>query len=152
MISFKSQLILSLLFTVTLFAGPQEELKALDEQYVTAYNSKDAKKLASLYSETAHILQPDGEVVEGRANIENFWKKIIAEEQSQQTTEILKIEADESAGYVSGKWRTKSATKTENGKYLIICVKMEGKWQIIAEIWNSPKPETTPQTKPATKP
>src|SRR5688572_33198362 len=49
-------------------------IQANVKQFVEAFNKGDAAAVANMYTMDARVLPPNGEMVEGRANIQKFWQ------------------------------------------------------------------------------
>src|SRR5688572_24784587 len=71
-------LVLALILTTTSIQGQGRLVPAIDTlmaDFVTAFNAKDAAKVASFYTEDAVWMPPDAPLIRGRANIEAALKK-----------------------------------------------------------------------------
>lgn len=142
-------------------ATDEAALKAHEQQWFDLYNKGDAAGVANLYSEDG-ILLPVGEPEhKGRAAIQTYFAKDIAESQKAGLT--LKLGAFNGVGvlgdggWISGNWSSvdKSGATVESGSYLEVCQRSGKGWVIVRDMWNSkriPAPAAaTPAAKPAPK-
>src|SRR5512143_2764160 len=111
-------------------------LKAHEQQWFDLYNKGDAAGVANLYSEDG-ILMPVGEPAhKGRAAIQAFFAKDIAESKKAGLT--LKLGAFNGVGilgdggWISGSWSAvdKSGATVEGGGYLEVCQRSGEGWVI----------------------
>ena len=49
-------------------------IEANSKQFIEAFNKGDAASVANMYTMDARVLPPNGDMVEGRANIQKFWQ------------------------------------------------------------------------------
>jgi uncharacterized protein (TIGR02246 family) len=122
-----------------------DHLKASAEQFETAFNKGDAAAIAALFAENAEAVDEDGEVVQGRENIQkrfaeifkNFPKARIAVELSslRQLSPDVAVEDGFSA-------TTLDPEETgSRSPYTIIHLKRDGKW-LMASVRDFPEEET----------
>ena len=118
-------------------------LRAVDQDWVKAYNAGDADALASLYDEQAVLLPPGAPAVNGRPAIKAFFAKDTAESRKAGVTFSLGAKP---VGGVSGDmgWQSGSYAVTdragkvvEAGKYLSVSVLKGGKWLYVRDTWNA---------------
>ena len=118
-------------------------LRAVDQDWVKAYNAGDADAVASLYDTQAVLLPPGAPGVNGRAAIKAFFVKDTAESQKAGVTFSL---GPKPAGGVSGGmgWQSgtyavkdKAGKVVETGKYLSVSIKKSGKWRYLRDTWNA---------------
>ncbi len=121
--------------------------------WAVAYNAGDADGVAALYGEDAVVMPPGAPVVYGRAAIREY---IAADSAAAKAAGLtLTIEHGDSIGisgdvaWHSGLYSVSDAAgaRVDGGSYVEALQKMEGKWFIIRDIWNSDSP---PAAAPAT--
>lgn len=139
-------------------AADEAALKAHEQQWFDLYNKGDAAGLANLYSEDG-LLLPVGEPEhKGRAAIQTYFAKDIAESQKAGLT--LKLGAFNGVGilgdggWISGNWSAvdKSGTAVEGGSYLEVCQRSGKGWVIVRDMWNSKRTPAPAAAMPAAKP
>jgi len=125
--------------------GELDALKASAEQFEAAFNKGDAATIATQFAENAEVVDEDGNVVEGRENIQsrfaeifkNFPKAQVAIEQSG--LRLLSPDVAVEDGY--------SATNLDpeeggsRSPYTIVHLKRDGKW-LMASIRDFPEEES----------
>jgi ketosteroid isomerase-like protein len=117
-------------------ARTRQDLTEATARYVAASRGGDAHALAALYEERAILLPPDDEPVEGRAAIEAYWHRALEDGLELHTT---RVEASGPVAYSIGRWSL-PATDSEaadSGKLVLCWKRVDGIWQLTADIWNS---------------
>jgi len=147
------------------FAAPknsdEEGLRAQTMAWEKAYNSGDAKGVAAQYAEDALLLPPGSPAVKGRAAIQHFFTKDIADSKAAGAMFVInyptEVGVSGNMGWESGTYKAivKGAV-VESGKFLSVSRKQGGKWLYIRDTWNAdaspaPAPAATP-TPPAAAP
>ena len=137
------------------FAGCQQAPKNTDADkteiqdatraWAVAYNAGDADGVMKLYAEDAVVMPPGHEPLFGRAAIREY---IAGDSTAARAAGVtLTIEHGDSVG-ISGDiaWHTGlysvsdvSGARIDGGSYMEAAQKMDGKWLIIRDIWNSDK-------------
>ncbi|MBA2626640.1 MAG: DUF4440 domain-containing protein [Gemmatimonadales bacterium] len=114
----------------------QKALADATERYVVASVQGDATALARLYTDSAVLLPPGREPVEGREAIEAFWRGGLEEGLQVRTS---RIEVSGNVAYTIGRWHLPATAEdpADSGK-LVLCWKREGsQWKLTADIWNA---------------
>ncbi len=135
------------LAAASLSCGPAQDestaenhaVAAATERYVAASGRGDAAALAALYDDSATLLPPEHEIIEGRPAIEAFWRGGLEEGLEVRTT---RIETSGTLAYTIGRWRLPATDEepADSGK-LVLCWKREGStWKLTADIWNTSVP------------
>jgi uncharacterized protein (TIGR02246 family) len=116
-------------------------LNKMATEWASAYNAKDAAKLAGFYTEDAVYMPPNEPMVKGRAAIEAHFKREL-----QQGSTNLQLMPMASAISGSQAFEAGTATvtvpggRTENGKYLVVFKQVGGAWKIAYDINNADQP------------
>lgn len=107
-----------------------------------AYAKSDPKAVAQMYTEKARLLPPNAKVVDGRNAIEKFWKGVM--DAGIKTIELKTVEIE-----LFGNTIVEQGTATlygddkvvvDNGKYLVVWKRNDGKWKLHRDCWNSSEP------------
>jgi uncharacterized protein (TIGR02246 family) len=121
------------------------EIQDATRAWAVAYNAGDADGVMKLYAEDAVAMPPGHEPLYGRAAIREYIAGDSAAAKAAGVT--LTIEHGDSVG-ISGDiaWHTglysvsdASGVRVDGGSYMEAAQKMDGKWLIIRDIWNSDK-------------
>lgn len=134
------------------------EIQDATRAWAVAYNAGDADGVAKLYAEDAAVMPPGHEPVYGRAAIREY---IAGDSAAAKAAGVmLTIEHGDSVG-ISGDvaWHSgpysisdASGAQVDGGSYMEAVQKMDGKWLIVRDIWNSdraPAAAAAPAAEPA---
>lgn len=123
-------------------------LRATSEAFEKAYNAGDAKAIASQFTENAEVVDEEGNVIEGRANIEARFGALFKENPKTriavELTSLRQLSADVA---VEDGYSTTTLSPEEPGSrspYTLVHVKKDGKW-LVASVRDFPE-ETTDAT------
>lgn len=130
----------------------KKAIEALDAQQVAAFASKDLDAMIANYATDAVILAPNTPMVSGRDNIQPFFKEM-ASMMDEFTFAMTKLDASGDLAYEYGTYRGVFGGVEDKGKYLTVWRKQpDGKWMIVADIFNTDLPlPTPPPAEPAKK-
>lgn len=121
-------------------------IKALDQNWLTAFRSADGEALARLYDENAVLLPPGAPAVVGRAAIRDF---LVKEAQGASQAGMVFNLGEKSDGGANGNQGWSSGTYSvmdregkvvETGKFLSVDKKVNGKWMYLRDTWNADNP------------
>jgi uncharacterized protein (TIGR02246 family) len=123
-------------------------LNKLREDFITAFNSADALRIAATYSEDAVLMPQNQEPVTGRTAIETYYKGLHNQVNAKisLTSQELTMIGDDSAfdrgTYVMSIAPKAGGTPMEDaGKYLVILQRQpDGGWKVTRDIDNSSRP------------
>lgn len=157
-VAFSCMLAVSALFSAGAFAAGAAAdvaaIHAVDQAWLTAYNSGDANTIAGLYDDNAILLPPGAPAAHGRAAIRTFLASDMAASKKVGVVFHLGPKPDGGVngdmGWASGTYSvTDSSGKVvEAGKYLSVSKKEGGKWLYIRDTWNA---DSAPPVEPAAK-
>ena len=120
-------------------------IRESSEKFAQDVLKKDYAAAASLYTDDAVLMQPNGPAVTGRAAIQQWMEGL-----PPVSAFTVNAQGMESAGELAHVWGSYALTMTppgppgpvnEAGKYLEIRHKQaDGSWKITRDIWNSDTP------------
>lgn len=125
-------------------------LKRFDELWQQAATTRDAEKMAALYTSDAVWLPPNDKRIEGRNLIREFYAKMFAEPTLSlvhtPSKHIVAASGDVAVEYGAYDFRMKTAKGEfrDTGKYMFYFAKENGEWKIAADIFNSDAPAAAP--------
>jgi uncharacterized protein (TIGR02246 family) len=129
--------------TVASAQSAREAIEAALVTFVEAFNKGDAAAVAAQYAEDAALFPPDSPRINGRADIQNFWKGAMDAGLSDLTLKAVEVQEAGDWAYEVGEL-TYSAPGTgdtrsmASGKYIVIWKKSgDGGWLLYRDIWNS---------------
>jgi uncharacterized protein (TIGR02246 family) len=114
----------------------------LAKEFADTFNTKDAAKLATLYTDDAVVSPPNEPAVRGRSSIEAFFKKMF----TQGVTDLVLMPAEsaisgtqayEAGSYTLSVKPASGPTINDKGKYVVVLKQVGGKWLLAHDIFNS---------------
>ena len=124
-------------------------IKDVETAWVQAFATKDAYKIATVYSEDASVFMTDSPIITGIPAIKAALKPIVADKNFAITFASEKVDVAKSGdlGYSQGAYtmtstspKTKKAV-TEKGKYVTVFKKQaDGSWKAVSDIFNADGP------------
>ena len=142
-------------------AADKSEIQDGSRAWAVAYNAGDADGVAKLYGEDAVAMPPGTPPLFGRAAIRDY---IAGDSAAAKAAGLMiTIEHGDNVG-ISGDlaWHTGPYTvsdaagaRFDGGSYMEALQKMDGKWYIVRDIWNSdraPTPAAAPAEEAAAAP
>lgn len=115
-----------------------EGLRAMRDEWQSAFEAGDADALAAMYAEDGAVLPPNAETVSGRAAIAEFWRNL-SESGIGGLVEDSEAYAQGDLGYKRGRYTMTDADGNviDQGKYIEIWRQVDGEWQLQRDIFNS---------------
>ncbi len=123
--------------------SPRDEIEAALVTFADAFNKGDHAGVAAHYTEDAAVLPPDAARVDGRANIQAFWKGAIDAGLSDLKLKAVQVEGSGDLAFEVGEVSYSSPDKTggraaATGKYIVIWKRgADGVWRLYRDLWNS---------------
>lgn len=125
-------------------AAEEAAIKQADEQFFKAMNAKDAAAAAAVYSNDAVVMPPNSPLLVGNAAVREYLDAFAKTPQLAITGEATSVNFsdDGTVAYETGKYSStfaddKGKTIKDDGKYLLVLKKVDGKWKVVAEAFNS---------------
>ena len=120
---------------------PKAEMEAAVAEVATAFGSADVAAIAKAYADDAALFPPNEARVDGRANIEKYWKAGFDAGVGDIKLTAAEINASSDWAYEVGEYSfsapDKSGAKmTGTGKYVVVWKKTAEGWQLYRDIWN----------------
>jgi uncharacterized protein (TIGR02246 family) len=130
--------------------GDEGALKAGARTYLDAYNTGDVEKIVALFAEDGALMPPNSPAANGSAAIR---ASVTAQTAAAKAAGVKLVAGTSTAhvagamGWESGGYSVTDASRTvDNGNYLIVAHKSNGKWLYDRVTYNSerPLPEPSP--------
>ena len=117
----------------------REAINDGNRHFGSAVARKDYAGIASLYTDNAMVLPPDGPIVTGKAAIEEFWRS--AANALGLTNAVLKtrdLGVSGDTAYEVGEADLTAGEKQLRVKYVVVWMKGgDGNWRLHRDIWNT---------------
>lgn len=131
-------------------AGADEAaIRAQTTSWAKAFNGGDAAAVAALYADDAILLPPGAPGASGRAAIQAYITKSIAEAKAAGAVFVVNPKTDVGVsgnlGWESGTYTvTIKGAVVEAGKFMSVSRKKGGKWLYLRDTWNMDAPAAPP--------
>ena len=116
----------------------RKQVERANEKFMETYSRGDAEGMAELYTRDGMVLPPNGDFVEGRQQIQEFWKAIMKGVKSVKL-EIREVEQHGNTAYEVSRatlFDEKGQT-LDQAKYIVIWKQENGQWKLHRDIFNS---------------
>jgi ketosteroid isomerase-like protein len=118
-----------------------DKIVEANEIFMDAFNNQDAEAMGVAYTQDAQLLPPNGDFVNGREAVADFWGFLFNLGFDGVILETLEVHGNgnivSEVGlftlYLNGQF-------FDNGKYIVVWKKVQGKWYLHRDIWNSSNP------------
>jgi uncharacterized protein (TIGR02246 family) len=140
-------LVLTFAVVAPAFADDAKSIaQRLDDQWIAAFNNKDAAALTALYTADA-VLLPQGvdQPIIGADNIRKFMDQMLAQKIDNMALPLAEANMlDPKHLYQAGTWSADAGGQHINGTYLSVIAEDGGGWKYRADTWNMmPPPAAT---------
>ena len=120
-------------------------IEANAKQFIEAISKGDAAAVANLYTMNARLLPPNGDIIEGRANIQKYWQAAITAGAKIQALDIVDLDEQGNTAIEVGRYTTTlpgagGATTTDNGKYVVVWKREGSAWKLAIDAFNTNLP------------
>lgn len=117
-------------------------IEAQNKRFVAAVAKADVAAIGGLYTDDAQALPPNGDVVKGRAAIQQMWKGVFDSGIAAASLDTADVEADGSLAYETGRYemKLKEGKVADRGKYVVVWKRTGNEWRIHRDIWNTNMP------------
>jgi len=121
-------------------AGDEEDIAAVEVLWEKAANSGDAAGLTALYTDDAALLPPASPMVQGKDNIQAYWKAMVDMGVSNMDLETIETAVFGKDAFKVGTFTYTAGDTKASGKYIELWRKGDdGKWRLRRDIWNEDK-------------
>lgn len=128
-------------------AEEEKSLKETDIAWSDAAGKKDADAVAGFMTSDGSTLPPNEPIVKGHDAIKKGWSDLLALKDLNIKWEPTMVQVADSGdmGYTSGTWTMgwtgdKGEKIKDNGKYLEVWKKVDGKWKCYLDMYSSDNP------------
>jgi uncharacterized protein (TIGR02246 family) len=123
----------------------------LEDQWVVALQTSDAEKILGFYAQEAVSMSPDTQTAVGLQAIRTGIESMLSDTSKlfktyTSTVDAIEVSTTGDLAYARGHdeitMKTKDGLVKDEGKWVDIWKKLDGKWKVIVSIGNSSKPLT----------
>ena len=121
-------------------SGVRAEIEAANKEFMSAFKKADPKAVAALYTADAQLLPPGAKTLQGPQAIAGYWSGAFASGAAEVVLTTKEVQAAGSdLAYEIGTYtiESKEDKPLDQGKYLVIWKRDQGKWKLHRDIWNS---------------
>jgi uncharacterized protein (TIGR02246 family) len=105
--------------------------------FLKAFDARDAKAIAELYTEDARVIAPGAEPAAGRAAIAAFWAGAMQATKSVRL-ETLSVESDGDLAFEDGVVHLTANDGSESAeRYVVVWKRVGRRWHLHRDIWNA---------------
>lgn len=127
----------------------RDGINTLVQEFTTAYNAKDAAKVATLFTGGAGVMPPNASTLRGTESIQGYFVTRFDQGASDLVIEPKDVAGSGALAYASGNYSLKLApeggTETrDRGKFLWVLRNFSGKWLVEYLIFSSDFPVAAP--------
>lgn len=118
------------------------EITEMNKVLMESFQKNELPAVLDLYAENAKIFPANSEIIDGKSAIEGFWKNVSGMGIKAVQFETVKAESTGNLAVEEGNYKllVEGGHVVDFGKYLVTWLKIDGKWQITRDIWNSNAP------------
>jgi len=126
-----------------------DAINAMMAEFVTAYNAKDAEKLANMFSGTGMIMPANASALRGFEPVRGYFQGRFADGASDLTIEARDVAGHGPLDYLTGTYtlhmKPADGTDTKDrGKILWVTRNLGGQWKLEVHSWSSDFPPAPP--------
>ena len=124
-------------------------LQAMSDQWQAAFDARDAAAIAARYAANGPLHPPNARKMMGRRAIEAYWDEFMSSGIGGGINDT-EVYADGDVGYKIGTYMLTDAAgaPSDVGKYVEIWRHVDGRWQMLHDIFNSDMPLPAPPPPP----
>jgi len=112
-----------------------------NQRFITSFAAQDAAALVALYTDDAQLLPPHSDVIEGADNITAFWQGAFETGLAGAGLETLEVDNEGDTAIEVGHYTltARDGAVADEGKYVVVWKRIEDRWYIHRDIWNTSK-------------
>ncbi len=113
-----------------------------NQRFITSFAAQDAKDLVALYTEDALLFPPHSDVIDGADHITAFWQGAFDMGLAGASLVTLEVDNEGDTAIEIGSYSltTGDGSIADEGKYLVVWKRIDDRWYIHRDIWNTSKP------------
>jgi ketosteroid isomerase-like protein len=133
-------LFLAVLFASPVYAGDlKSDIAQESEAFAKAYNAHDFKALGQLYAKDAVVYAQGVDITKGRDAIQKLWTSF-EKDMTDMKLDTLEVVGAGDHAIEYGKFSSTYKGKPDQGIFITVYKKNNGKWKIVRDSWWSNAP------------
>ena len=127
-----------------------ETIRSILPEFSEAFGENEPSALMENYSPNAMVMPPNSSTVRGHESISGFFGTLFSEGKASLVIEPGDLEADGTLGVINGTYLLEIAAEDDSegqrdrGKFIWVLRKLQNRWFIQQQIWNSDLPPPVP--------
>jgi ketosteroid isomerase-like protein len=118
-----------------------EGMQDINDTFTEGLRAGDARTLSQVYAENALLMVPNGEIVRGRNDIEEYYQDVMALGFHDHAYERIALEERADLGYEAAQFtmftkNEQGKVRETRGKHLLILKYFDDRWWVHVDIWN----------------
>ncbi|SAL11376.1 SnoaL-like domain protein [Caballeronia turbans] len=139
---FGAGVLFALIASQTAFAQHDKVIDDANTAWNAAFNKGDARALGALYDEKAVVSPGNGTTVQGRADVEKFYKGLFDAGFRDHTIDVVSAKRVGNLMYQTANWTAVAEKDGKKTSYKGVVLKVlakgaDGKWRTTAQTWNA---------------
>lgn len=124
----------------------REAIDAANRNFMSTFARGDSAGIAALYTSDGQLLPTGTDVVTGPQSIQSFWQAVMGMGIKDAVLETVELEAHDDSAYEVGRYtlRGDGGQLIDQGKYIVLWKRADGRWKLHRDIWNSSLPAAPP--------
>lgn len=116
----------------------REEIERRNRTLVTAFDRRDERSMAELFTADAQLFPPGREPVSGTERIAAFWKQVFGTGVDEFALETIEVEDCGETAIEVGRYTLRTDDEIlDEGTSLVVWKRDDGEWKLHRDIWNS---------------
>jgi uncharacterized protein (TIGR02246 family) len=122
----------------------RDAIQKANQLLIATFRRGDSQAIASLYTESAILMPPGSEAINGRAGIGDFWEAVLQMGVKEVKLDTLEVDAQGHTAIERGQYTlyASAGQVADSGKYIVIWNQTNGDWKLHWDIWNSSQPQS----------
>jgi uncharacterized protein (TIGR02246 family) len=126
--------------------GEEAAIQDMNKKWLELVAKKDAAGIAQIYAEDGALMPPGAPKIAGREGVQSAWSELMQTPGTEITfgTERLVMAKSGDMAADIGNYDLKTgegaSQTTEHGKYVVVWVKRDGKWQVLSDMFSGDEP------------
>ena len=113
-----------------------------NQHFMTSFAAQDAADLVALYTDDAQLFPPHSDVIEGADHITAFWQGGFDMGLAGARLETIEVDNEGDTAIEVGRYTLMASdgSVADEGKYLVVWKRIEDRWFIHRDMWNTSRP------------